>query len=300
MQINRLFEIVYILLNKKTITAKELSEHFEVSARTIYRDIETLSAAGIPVFMSKGKGGGISLLDNFVLDKSILSDNEQKEILAALQSLNAIKYPDADNVLSKLGMLFNKADYNWIDVDFSHWGSGDKEKFNLLKTAVVSKKITTFEYFSSTGEKTDRTIEPLQLLFKDKTWYLKGYCLSKQAYRTFKLTRIKNVTVIEKAFERDLPQDVLDNSVRGDSKMVEVKLHLKPSVAYRVYDEFHQNNIVLNEDGSFDVTVTYADDDWVPGYILSFGGSAEVIEPKHIRDIVIRKLEEALSQYRGL
>ena len=299
MQINRLFEIVYILLNKKTITAKELSERFEVSARTIYRDIDTLSAAGIPIFMSKGKGGGISLLDNFVLNKSILSDNEQKEILAALQSLNAIKYPDADNVLSKLGMLFNKAEYNWIDVDFSHWGSGDKEKFNLLKTAVVNKKITTFEYFSSTGEKTDRVVEPLQLWFKDKTWYLKGYCLSKQAYRTFKLTRMRNVKVTEKTFERELPQDILDNSVRGDSKMVEVKLHLKPSVSYRVYDEFHENNIVLNEDGSFDVTVTYADDDWVPGYILSFGSSAEVIEPKHIRDNVIRKLEETLRQYKG-
>jgi predicted DNA-binding transcriptional regulator YafY len=298
MQINRLFEIVYILLNKKTTTAKDLSEHFEVSARTIYRDIETLSAAGIPVFMSKGKGGGISLLDNFVLNKSILSDNEQKEILVALQSLNAIKNPDVDNVISKLGMLFNKADYNWIDVDFSYWGSGDKEKFSLLKTAVVNKKITMFEYFSSTGEKTDRTVEPLQLWFKDKTWYLKGYCLTKQAYRIFKLTRMKNVTVTEKTFERELPQEILDDTVRGNIKMVEVKLHLKPCVAYRVYDEFDENNIVINEDGSFDVTATYADDDWVPGYILSFGSSAEVIEPKHIRDIAIRKLEEALSVYK--
>ena len=147
MQINRLFEIVYILLDKKTITARNLSERFEVSVRTIYRDIDVLCAAGIPVYMSKGKGGGISLLDNFVLNKTILSNNEQNEILAALQSLNALKYPDVDNVISKLGMLFNKEDYSWIDVDFSHWGSSDKEKFSLLKTAIVNKKTITFDYF---------------------------------------------------------------------------------------------------------------------------------------------------------
>jgi len=298
MQINRLFEIVYILLNKKTITAKELSERFEVSIRTIYRDIDTLGAAGIPVYMSKGKGGGISLLDNFVLNKSLLSDNEQNEILVALQSLNAIKYPDVDNVISKLGMLFNKANYNWIDVDFSHWGSGDKEKFSIIKTAIVNKKIIAFEYFSSYGEKTSRTIEPLQLWFKDKTWYLKGYCLVKQAYRIFKLTRMKKVEITEKTFEREFPKLMSAWEPKTNTiKIVELKLHLQPCVAYRVYDEFDEKDIVRNVDGSFVVTVSYPEDDWVYGYILSFGSFAEVIEPKHIRDIVIEKLEDSLRQY---
>jgi predicted DNA-binding transcriptional regulator YafY len=299
MQINRLFEIVYILLNKKTITAKELSQRFEVSVRTIYRDIDTLGAAGIPVYMCKGKGGGISLLDNFVLNKSILSDNEQNEILAALQSLNAIKCPDIDNVLSKLGMLFNKADYNWIDVDFSHWGSRDKEKFNVLKTAIINKRIIAFEYFSSYGEKTRRTVESLQLWFKDKTWYLKGYCLTKQAYRIFKLTRMKNVKINDKTFERELSQVMSAWEPKINTiTTVELKLHLQPCVAYRVYDEFDERDIVRNVDGSFDVTVSYPEDDWISGYILSFGSFAEVIEPKHIRDLVIAKLEDSLRQYK--
>lgn len=299
MQINRLFEIVYILLNKKTITAKELAERFEVSVRTIYRDIDTLGAAGIPVYMSKGKGGGISLLDNFVLNKSILSDNEQNEILASLQSLNAIKYPDVENVISKLGMLFNKVDYNWIDVDFSHWGSADKEKFSLLKTAVVNKKIITFDYFSSYGEETCRTLEPLQLWFKDKAWYVKGYCLSKQDYRIFKLTRMKKLEITEKTFERELPQMISDGAkIEKFIKIVELKLHFKACVAYRVYDEFDENDIVRNADGSFEVTVSYPEDDWVYGYIISYGSFAEVIEPKHIRNIVIEKLEDTLKQYK--
>jgi predicted DNA-binding transcriptional regulator YafY len=300
MQINRLFEIVYILLNKKTITAKELSEHFEVSIRTIYRDIETLGTAGIPVYMSQGKGGGISLLDSFVLNKALLSDNEQNEILAALQSLKVIKYPDVENVISKLGMIFNKTDYNWIDVDFSHWGSGDKEKFDILKTAIINKKIMEFDYFSSYGEKTSRTVEPLQLWFKDKTWYLKAYCLTKQAYRIFKLTRMKKVEVTEKTYKREFPEVKSAWEPKMDTiKIVQLKLRLQPCVAYRVYDEFDENGIVRNVDGSFDVTVSFPEDDWVYGYILSFGSFAEVIEPKYIRDVVIQKLEDSLNQYRN-
>ncbi|TGE38441.1 YafY family transcriptional regulator [Desulfosporosinus fructosivorans] len=299
MQINRLFEIVYSLLNKKTLTAKELSERLEVSVRTIYRDIETLSCAGIPVYMRKGKGGGISLLENFVLNKTVLSDTEQNEILTALQTLNVINYPNVDLVISKLGALFNKSNYNWIDVDFSHWGSKDQGSFNLLKTAIVKTRVISFDYFSSYGEKTIRTIEPLQLLFKDKAWYLKSFCLSKQAHRTFKLTRMKNVVISEIVFKRKLPLELVNETTR-EIKYNEsnLKLRLNPCVAYRVYDEFDENEIVKNADGSFEVSVTYPENEWVYGYILSFGSFAEVIEPKHIKDIVIERLEETLKQYK--
>lgn len=300
MQINRLFEIVYSLLNKKTTTAKELSERFEVSVRTIYRDIETLSSAGIPVYMSKGKGGGIRLLENFVLNKTILSDTEQNEILTALQTLKVINYPDVDLVLSKLGVLFNKNYDNWIDVDFSHWGTKDQGKFNVLKTAIVNTRAISFDYFSSYGEKTIRTVEPLQLWFKDKSWYLKGYCLSKQGFRTFKLTRMKNVLMTENSFERELPLEPVNETTGGaEVRTVNLKLRLKSYVAYRVYDEFDENEIVKNADGSFEVTVSYPEDEWVYGYILSFGSFIEVLEPKHIKDIIIKRLEETLKQYKN-
>ena len=119
---------MYILLDKKKVTARELSEHFEVSQRTIYRDIEILSQAGIPIYTAKGRGGGISLVSEYVLNKSLLSDTEQNEIISALQSLNALNGRTADPVLNKMAVLFNKNSSNWIDVDFSHWGSDDKEK----------------------------------------------------------------------------------------------------------------------------------------------------------------------------
>ena len=141
MQINRLFSIVYILLDKKTITAKELSERFEVSIRTIYRDVETLSISGIPIYTSKGKGGGISLIEDFVLNKSVLSEKEQNEILMSLQSLNATKFMNVEPVLKRLSTIFNRESTNWIDVDFSKWGSDDIELFFFIISTTPPRKI---------------------------------------------------------------------------------------------------------------------------------------------------------------
>lgn len=155
MKINRLFEIIYILLDKKSITANELSEYFEVSQRTIYRDIDTLSTAGIPIYTNKGKGGGISLIDGFVLDKSILTEQEQKEILMSLQSLHMLEFPNIEPVLNKLSTMFKKQAMNWIDVDFSHWGSDDGEgqKFNLVKTAIIDRNILVLIILAPMGKK---------------------------------------------------------------------------------------------------------------------------------------------------
>lgn len=298
MQINRLFQIVYILLNKKSVTANELAEKFEVSARTIYRDIETLCSAGIPVYMAKGKGGGIRLLDNFVLNKSLLSEEEQNEILTALQGLNATKYPDVDNVISKLGLLFNKCDYNWIDVDFTNWGSNERKKFDLLKNSIISKRIIEFDYYGSSGEKTSRSVEPIQLWFKDKSWYLRGFCLSKDSIRIFKFSRIRDLKVTEKTFERVFPLEAFSEPVRGDNyRSVNLKLKIQSFSAYRVYDEFDEENITHNDDGSFTVNISFPEDEWVYGYILSFGSNAEVIEPEYMRDIIRERLKEALKKY---
>ena len=300
MQINRLFEIVYILLDKKTITAKELSEHFEVSVRTIYRDIDTLSIAGIPIYTNKGKGGGISLIDDFVLNKSVLSEKEQNEILMSLQSLNAMKFLDVEPVLKRLSTIFNKESTNWIDVDFSQWGSDDseKEKFNILKTAILSTKIVSFDYFSSYGEKTLRTVEPLKLVFKGQGWYLYGFCRLKGEFRIFKITRIKNLNLLNETFKRDIPIDIWGEGDKSyKNKMVTLILKIDERMAYRLYDEFDQENIVKNSDGSFTATTTFPEGDWIYGYVMSYGEYAEVIEPKDIREIIKRKFEEGLKKY---
>lgn len=301
MQISRLFEIVYILLDKKIVTAKELSEHFEVSVRTIYRDIDVLSASGIPIYTSKGKGGGISLVDNFVLNKSVLSDREQKEILMSLQSLNAMKFLDIEPVLKKMTAVFSNETIDWIDVDFSEWGSNDseKEKFNTIKTAIFDNKVISFDYFNSNGQKSLRNIEPAKIVFKGQGWYVYGFCRFKNEFRIFKITRIKNLNILEETFVR---RDALTNSLNNvnksyKEKMIKLNLKIDERMAYRVYDEFEEENILKNSDGSFNITVIMPEGDWIFGYIMSYGEYAEVIEPQYIRDTIKQKFEEGLKKY---
>lgn len=301
MQINRLFEIVYILFDRKTITARELADHFEVSQRTIYRDIDTLSISGIPIYTTKGKGGGISILPEFVLNKSVLTDAEQNEILSALQSLNALNVPSVDPVLNKIATLFNKNNTRWIDVDFSNWGSEDseKEKFKILKDCILGRKVLEFEYYSSYGEKSTRIIEPMKLMFKGRAWYLYGYCKLKNDYRIFKITRIQNLLSLEESFNREIPKDIWNDS--DDSykrKMITLVLKIDPQMAFRLFDEFSPENIEINEDGSYIARTTIPESDWIYGYIMSYGEYAEVLEPKHIKDTIIVKYENSLKKYR--
>lgn len=299
MQVNRLFEIVYILLNKNYITAKELAEHFEVSVRTIYRDIDVLCQSGIPIYTSKGKGGGIGLLDNFVLNKSVLSKVEQEDILSALQGLSATNYPDLDKVLNKLSNLFGTKQNNWIEVDYSDWSDNQKEKFNQIKTAVLQKKVLQFDYYSTYGERTRRETEPLQLWFKNRTWYLKAYCRAKSDIRTFKLNRMKNLNVLNDTFTREMPLDQSGMlNVTSVTNMVTIKMKISATQAYRVYDEFDENQIHKEKKDSFIVTFSFPEDEWVYGYILSFGNYAEVLEPVRIREIIKNRLQETLSIYK--
>ncbi|WP_312070501.1 YafY family protein [Anaerotignum propionicum] len=298
MKIDRLLEMVYVLFEKKNVTAKELSNYFEVSQRTIYRDLETLSAAGIPIYTSKGKGGGIRLLDSYVMKKSMVTDKDQLEIISSLQGMNALNVPGVEPVLKKLGVLFQRNESKWIDVDFSHWGSGEdeKEKFMKLKSAIIYKKRIQFDYYSTNGEYSERIMEPLQLNFKGQAWYVYGFCMVRNAYRMFRVTRINKLNVTDESFERCLEEE---NRffVAETKEPITMVLQIDPFMAFRVYDEFEHSEIVKNDDGSFTVTKTLPENDWVYGYILSFGASAQVLEPKNLRDSIRKILENSLKKY---
>lgn len=299
MQMNRLLEIVYILLSKERVTAKELAERFNVSRRTIYRDIDALSIAGVPVYMEKGKGGGISLLPGFTLDKTFLTEQEQEDILFALQALGAIHPRETSQALSKLSTVFNKKLVNWIDVDFSDWSCGHDDIFHKLKTAIFNKTVVVFDYYSTKGEKTRREVEPIQLFFKHQSWYLKGFCLSRHDMRFFKLTRIKNLILTEQHFNERTSYKVSSgiSEKKDHNSLIRLKLKIEADMAYRVYDEFDPENVQMLSDGNFIVTAVFPEDEWVYGYIMSFGECIEVIEPVHIRKIIQVKLEKSLNKY---
>jgi len=299
MQINRLFEIVYILLDKKSVTARELTEHFGVSRRTICRDIDTLSIAGIPIYTERGKGGGISLLPGFVLNKSILSEQEQNEILSALHGLSNVKTKDSKQVLQKLSTVFNKTAANWMEVDYSGW-MHENDFFSDYKIAILERRIIEFDYYNRHGDKTLRRVEPIQIRFKSKWWYLKGYCLTKHDVRLYKLTRIKNLVVTDETFtERSLlaVSDKLDIHNFSGQNNVWLKLRIEPEMAYRVFDDFHESWVEKQPDGGFIVTVTWSESTWLHGFILSYGRYAEVLEPEYLRNIIKDESQEISQKY---
>lgn len=299
MQVNRLFEIIYILLEKNMITAKELAERFEVSQRTIYRDVETLSTAGIPVYMSKGKGGGISILPDFILNKAILTEEEKKEILSSIRAVNAVSFSDSapENVLRKLNNILGENDTDWIEVDFSNWGNAEKEKetFNNLKSAILSKKVVSFDYSSGKGENISREVCPLKLYFKGQSWYMYGYCRMREDYRFFKLRRIKGLCISKESFNIKAPKNIIKEDNIFNDEFITLKMRIYPKMAYRVYDEFEYFKKL--DDGSFIVTIEYPKGEWLFSYISSFGEECEVLEPQEIREEIKNKIEKMLLNY---
>lgn len=301
MQINRLFEIIYLLLNQegRTMTAKELADHFEVSVRTIYRDIEALCQAGIPIYTSKGKGGGISLMENFILNKSLLSQEEKNELIWALQGSRGVKAIEGGETLSRIKSLFGGNGQDWIEIDFSDWGGYRTKVFQKIKCGVMERRLLEFNYYNSKGEKSWRQIEPYGLWFKSKSWYLRAYCRKSEGIRIFKISRIRNLKVKEESFiprfdSRDFDQE---SSGWGGPSSVRILIHISKSQAYRVYDEFPEEAVFPQEDGSFLAEYTGALDEWVFSSILSFGPEAKVVEPDYVRNIIIERLEKAAKLY---
>ena len=298
MQESRLFRIVYYLLDKGKSTAPELAEKFEVSVRTIYRDIDIISSMGIPVYAMQGKGGGIMLLDNFVLDKSLLSTREKEQILMALQGIIATEPNNSDELLTKLGSLFQTKNTNWIEVDFSNWVKRNpgQDIFQLIKSAIFSRNVISFQYFSSNRESTKRRVEPLKLVFKSKDWYLYGFCLMRNDYRFFKLTRIREMEVQAEVYSREIPSTCSIGKQMDIQNAIAVTLKFDQDMAFRVYDEFAEGVIEDNQ-GNLYVRTNLSDSDTLYSYLFSFADSVEIVEPENIREQVKNKLAAMQKKY---
>ena len=297
--LNRLLGIIYTLMNKGTVTAAELAKRYEVSVRTIYRDVEALSMAGIPVYARKGKNGGISLTEQFVLDKMLISKEEQQEILSALASLRETG-AGQEETLQKLGEFFRAETANWVAIDFSDWSGRRKDLFEQIRQAVIGHHVMVFDYYGQYGEMGHREVEPMQLLFKEYTWYLRAFCREKGAVRLFKVLRMKRVQVTEERFElrRNLmrmPEDV--KMCLSGMCIPEIVLQIDKKEAYRIYDRFDEEEITVLPEGNFLIRMHCPIDDWLYGVILSFGPSARVLKPKKVEEEVRRRISEMQRKY---
>lgn len=297
---SRLFKILYYLLDKGTVTAPELAKKFEVSVRTIYRDIDMLSGAGIPVYTTTGHGGGIHLLDNFVLKKSLLSEQEMQDILIGVQSLSAVQYPDTDGVMSKLKATFQIAESDWIEIDFSRWGSiveKEKQYFEMLKRSILGRQEIQFLYYNSLGEVSQRRCQPLKMVYKDKAWYLYAYCLKRNDYRLFRISRIKELRVTDQYFKShsEMKESVF-SLMEEMGKPITIELSFPKEVSYRVYDTFEDDVIKWNGQ-EIRVNVTLPETEWLYSFIMSFGNQISILYPISLKEKIIERYKIALKHF---
>lgn len=299
MKENRYFQMIYLLLDKGQMTAPELADYFEVSIRTIYRDIDILSSAGIPIYATQGKGGGIAIQDSYVLKKSLLSEQEQKQILMALQGIRVLEDEQINMLLSKLSGVFQRQQGNWLEIDFSTWtksGAG-KHNFQLLQSAIWKSRIVSFSYYSGKGEQTKRIIEPHKLVFKTSDWYLYGYCTLRKDFRFFKLTRIRDLKLQDAEFMRETPEHIFERSDEFEMKTVQVTLLFDAGMSHEVYEKFDEE-VSEQEDGSLLVTTILPDNELLYSYVLSCRERVEVLSPPYVRDNVRKRVRKMMEIYK--
>ena len=297
MKDNRLFRILYYILERGKVTASELADKFEVSVRTIYRDIDSISSAGIPIYATQGKGGGIEIAEDFVLSKSLLSKNEKQRIMSALQGLDHTAIQHENELLTKLSALFKMKNTSWIEVDFNNWQNNKRyeKAFNDIKSAILNKNIISFSYFSSNEEETNRSVKPVRLLFKSQDWYLYALCLLRHDFRYFKLSRIKNLEISAEKFEDSFENMILKKEMSHENT-VHIKVKFDRKVAFRVYDELN-GEITEDNDGNLYTEIEIPNDYNLYNYIFSFGDGVEVLEPEEVRMQIKKTINKMSEKY---
>lgn len=304
MKVDRLLGILTILAQNKRVKAKELAERFEVSLRTIHRDIEYICMAGIPVVTYPGGNGGISIAEGFALDKSLLTHNEMKDIILGLKGINSIMSGSQINtLLSKLSPESNRyislKDDIIIDLA-SHYKSSLAPKINLLRQAISDKQIVEFEYYSKNGQ-TRRELEPYFITFKWSAWYVFGYCRLRKDFRLFKLNRIINLELTNCNYiPREVAQDKLDLEAfyMTPGRRKYATLILDRSLEYIMVDEYGQDSYEILDDKCIIAKWDYINEGEMVKTILSLGSGAKTIDPPELVDAVKREAEKIFFQYK--
>ena len=298
MKSSRLFQIVYRLLADGRTTAPVLAAELEVSVRTIYRDVEALCQAGVPIVTGQGQSGGIRLMDGWVLNKTLMNAKEQEQLLTAVQSLAALQ-DEGEGLALKLGALFHKQPSDWLRVDFRHWGPVNENdvRFEMIKSAVLEKRILQFDYAAYNGM-SHRRAKPVLLYFKGSAWYLQAFCLMRNEFRTFKISRMSKLFLTDEHFTDELTPPPLE-PWSGLFQWPEVRLRFKPNMAYRVYDEYDEECIRREEDGSLLVIANLPqDEEWLMGRMLSYGTDVEVLSPVSLHSLLAEHTLKLHQYYR--
>ncbi|MBR5400762.1 MAG: YafY family transcriptional regulator [Treponema sp.] len=313
MQIDQLFELVYVLIDKKQVTAKEMAERFGVSTRTIYRWVDALSVSGIPIYSQNGRGGGIAISEKYALDTKVLSEEERLAIVSSVKALNSLSGNPASVVnanikaAEKISGLVGK-NTDWLEVDFAPWspeGSSVRQVFGTLRDCILQKKQVVFDYYSGDGRLERRTVHPWKLIYKGQAWYLQGWCTTRKAERFFKLTRMQNLDMTGRA--ANITKSGIQTTTSSKNKVqlkeqkvpvVQIKAKIRPSKIAYLFDTFICSQIKQNKDNSITATFSAPDTDWLIGMLMGFEADIKIISPKNIAQKIQQKLEDILRLYK--
>ena len=301
MKIDRLIGILSILLQRETVTAPELAEQFEVSRRTINRDIEDLCRAGIPLVTSQGVNGGISIMENYRLERTLLTNGEMRDILAGLRSLDSVngtnRYGQLMEKLSAGASDFMTGDQSVL-IDLSAWYKDSLvPKIELIREGIDRARRCEFLYFSPRGE-SRRRIEPYYLIFRWSSWYVWGWCEEKEDFRLFKLNRMDGLRLSPDDFERrNVPFPDL-----GEEKIfpggIRVKALFDPSCKWRLVEDFGAGCFEVQEDGRLLFHADYTNREELLIWLLTFRDKVELLEPENVREELKGTLRKVLEIYQ--
>ena len=304
MQIDQLFELVYILIEKKQVTAKEMAKRFGVSTRTIYRWVEALSVSGVPVYALTGRGGGIAISENYTLDKTVLSEEERLEVVSSVKALDSLSGSGVTG--QKLSRLV-PSNTDWLEVDFSPWspeGQEVRQLFGTLRECILKKRQVEFDYYGGSGKTERRVVHPWKLVYRGQAWYLLGWCNSRKAERYFKLSRMINVKQTGRLANVMMQETgkAENTSVASEKNptLIKIKAKISANKAFYLLDSFACSETKTGSDGSLIVTFTAPDSDWLIGNLLGYGADLKIISPKKIRDAVIKEAIGVIELYKTL
>ncbi|MEH2929701.1 YafY family protein [Candidatus Ventrimonas sp. KK005] len=308
MKIDRLVSIIMTLLDKERISAHELADTFEVSPRTIYRDIEAINMAGIPIRSTSGVGGGFEIMPEYKLDKKVFSTADLSAILMGLSSLsNVIRGDELVNAFEKVKSFIpaEKAKdieikTNQICIDLSPWtGNRTIQPYlKIIKTALQDHKLLYFEYIAHHGNKTIRTVEPYQLVLKGSHWYFQGYCYIRNDYRLFRLSRMSELQMKPESFiPREFQKPILDFEETAETMQIEIKIRIHKSVLDRVLEYCTYDRFAADDDEYYIVNFPFIENDYHYDILLGFGDKCECLEPLHIRTEIKRKIQNMAAIY---
>ena len=310
MKVERLVSIIMILLDKERIGAQELADMFEVSPRTIYRDIDTINMAGIPVRSTSGVGGGFEIMQKYKIDKKVFSTADLSALLMGLSSLSGmIRGDELIHALAKV-KSFIPADrakdielkVNQINIDLSPWmGNRNIQPYlEIIKTSLQESKLLSFEYIAHHGNKTARTVEPYQLVLKSSHWYLQGYCHKRNDFRLFRLSRMSNLQMQEETFTlRDYQKPTLDFTDILETMQTKIKIRIHKSVMDRVLDFCSYEDFSPDGDEYYIVSFPFIEKEYYYDILLSFGDKCECLEPLHIRAEMKRRIHDIATIYEN-